>query len=264
MKDSRSYSVFPSNLNYAETFRRLRDRLGKMKVVVDPAPNCTGVKFSMDVNGQRNLETSDFDEFLGILDEYPYPKSVYIHSHWKSDNSFATIELHMYLNSIKVEIDSGHTTLGGLHDGIREVFQMSNPEPKKSSTIPKNGCKRSVFVAHRFDSSGDAASESLCAFLRQAGYSVLDGQGYEARDIPEKVAERISSQDVFILLATPGESAWILSEAAYAKGHGKYIVILVEDGTVLNKGIIGGDFEHISFPPGIVEKAFTHLLYALP
>jgi hypothetical protein len=56
----------------------------------------------------------------------------------------------------------------------------------------------------------------------------------------------------------------IASEAAYAHGHKKYIVFLAEEGTEVKKGILGADYEHLTFPRGNVEKAFSDLLYALP
>jgi len=32
----------------------------------------------------------------------------------------------------------------------------------------------------------------------------------------------------------------------------------------VKKGILGADYEHLLFPPGNIEKAFSDLLYALP
>ena len=49
---------------------------------------------------------------------------------------------------------------------------------------------------------------------RPRGFDILEGSGYEARDIPDKVAEKIMSQDIFICLVTPGDTLWILSETA--------------------------------------------------
>ncbi len=57
---------------------------------------------------------------------------------------------------------------------------------------------------------------------------------------------------------------WILSEAAYAKGKNKYIIIICQDDITFNKGIIGGDYEHLTFPKDLIEKCFSDLVYALP
>jgi hypothetical protein len=90
------------------------------------------------------------------------------------------------------------------------------------------------------------------------------GAGYEAKDIPEKVAMKIDCQDIFICLVTSGDTIWILSEAAYAKGKSKYLIIICQDGVPFNKGIIGGDYEHLPFPEASIEKCFSDLVYALP
>ena len=101
-------------------------------------------------------------------------------------------------------------------------------------------------------------------FLIRLGFNVKEGTGYETRDIPDKVASKIDHQDIFICLVTPGDSSWILSETAYAKGKSKYLIIICQDEISFNKGIIGGDYEHMSFNEGAVEQCFSDLVYALP
>jgi ribosome maturation factor RimP len=101
-------------------------------------------------------------------------------------------------------------------------------------------------------------------FLRRLGFDVAEGAGYEARDIPEKVGDRIRSQDIFLCVATPGDSSWLLSEAAFAKALGKHVIILCQADVEFNKGIIGSEHEYLSFPRGNVEKIYCDLLYALP
>jgi hypothetical protein len=96
------------------------------------------------------------------------------------------------------------------------------------------------------------------------GFDVKEGSGYKARDIPDKVAGKIRSQDILICLVTPGDTSWILSEAAFAKGQNKYIVVVCQEEVTFNKGIIGGDYEHLSFPKDNVEKCFSDLVLALP
>ena len=110
-----------------------------------------------------------------------------------------------------------------------------------------------VFLAHRFDDEGTVTAAILGRFLRRLGYDVKEGEGYEARDIPSKVSERISSQDIFICIATKGDHAWILSEAAYAKALKKYIILMCRDDTTFNKGILGQNYEHMTCPSGFVE-----------
>jgi hypothetical protein len=54
--------------------------------------------------------------------------------------------------------------------------------------------KKTFFLAYRLDDTGKVISASLGTFLRRLGFDVSEGSGYEARDIPENVADnRISS-----------------------------------------------------------------------
>ena len=87
---------------------------------------------------------------------------------------------------------------------------------------------------------------------------------YEARDIPQKVRERILTQDILICLVTSGDSSWLLSETTFAMAHNKYIVIICEENIDLKKGILGMDYEHIPFPKNNIEKSFSDIVYALP
>jgi hypothetical protein len=104
----------------------------------------------------------------------------------------------------------------------------------------------------------------LRRFLERLGFDILEGEGYEGKDIPDKVIQRINQQDIFLCLFTPGDPSWLLTEVAFAKGREKYIVIVCEEKTVINRGIIGSDYEYLPFPSGFVEKAFSDLLSALP
>ena len=153
--------------------------------------------------------------------------------------------------------------LAGLHDRIADLFQARNPVVE-NGVKSRSDLRPTVFLAHRFDELGKRYAEVVGRFLRLVGFEVLQGEGYEARDIPEKVADRIRSQDLFVCIVSGGDPTWLLSEAAFAKGLSKYMVILVEEGLAFKKGIVGADYEHLTFPKDFVEKAFNELLYALP
>ena len=104
----------------------------------------------------------------------------------------------------------------------------------------------------------------MTRLLTSIGFQVLEGSGYESRDIPSKVLDKIKQQDIFICLVTPGNHSWILSEASTAKALNKYIVIICPANTQFDKGILGQDFEYITFPEGFIEKIFIDIIYALP
>ena len=265
MRESRSYKVFPSNLDYKSAFGRLFEHMKRCKYKENQIA-CTNIRHTVTLDSTRSLETKDCSELLDILTRNPNPKQVTMHSHWdtgKSGDLGCIIIIDQRSLSVTIE-STDLNLLAGTHDSVRQLFQASNPPMEKSATLSRYEAKKSVFLAHRFDGDGKAVAHSLDRFLSRLGFYVLEGVGYEARDIPSKVSDRINSQDIFLCIATKGNHSWILSEAAYAKALNKYIILMCEDGIDFDKGILGQDYEYISFPHECIEKAFTDLLYALP
>ena len=265
MRETRRYAVFPSNLDYAATFSHLREHMERCKYKEDVSA-CERIRHTVHLPDERSLETKDYGEFLEILRQTKPTGRVETHSHWdtgKSGDLGCIITISSTEVSVVIE-SSDLNLVAGTHDIIRQLFQASNPLKERSTSLARFNVKKSVFLAHRFDAEGKTTADVVEKFLRRLGYNVLTGEGYEAKEIPTKVLDRISTQDMFMCVVTKGDHHWILSEAAYAKGIGKYIILLCEKGIDFNPGILGRDYEHIVFPPGFIEKAFSDLLYALP
>ncbi len=265
MKEIRTYPVYPSNLDVPAAFAQVGEHLAHSKYD-EHLGYCSSQRFSVQVSEHRSIHAGSFAEFLRVLQQHPQGVPLTVHSHWqnkKREDIMCGITVER--NMLRVEIEASDlNTMAGLHDRVRELFHASVPQPDKSPALSRYPLKKSVFVAHRFDDGGKAAADALVRFVRRLGFGVTEGEGYEAGDIPEKVADRIRSQDIFICLVTAGDPSWILSEASFAKALGKYVVILRQQDVVFNKGIIGSDYEHLSFPDGSIEKAYCDLLYALP
>ncbi len=263
MRDLRSYCVYPSDINLPRAFAKAKEALSRLGFE-EVSSGCDQIRYSVHLPAERRLSSTVYSEFLEILNDYPHPKAVFTHSHWKTKNAPLSLDIDVSSRNIEIAVSGGRSDILAVHDTLKDVFRASNPEADRSPSLSQYNLKKSVFLAHRFDETGKSAAEPIRIFLRRLGFDVIDGEGYESRDIPEKVADRIRSQDILLLLVTPGDSTWVLSEAAYAKGKNKYIVALVQDGLTPNKGIIGSDHEHITFPEGRIEKAFNDLLFALP
>lgn len=265
MKETRKYTVCPSDLEPLGCFERFRDYLKKCGFTPEPDPLCRNMGSSLHFGDTRILRSSDFAEFLETLRDNPRAFPIMMHFHWvRKKDSFA-IDIGLWKSRIEVTIGADDPTImAAVHDKVAEIFSASNPVPDKSPSVSKCDLKRSVFLAHRFDEQGNKTASVLATFVRRLGFDVKEGDGYETRDIPGKVADRIRSQDVFICLVTSGDASWILSETAFAKGLNKYIVLVAQQDVSFSKGIIGGDYEHMSFPEGNVEKVFSDLLYVLP
>lgn len=261
MNDIRTYSVYPSNLNILSAFRKfdefLKERDWKEEYIYQG---------ELNISPFRKLEAKNFIEFIKLLENYPNSMPITLSAYWKKKNKLRfenTIGLKNKYINISVTSDD-LDVISSVHDNLQEFFQASNPQQNQFDRLSRYGLKKSIFLAHKFDDYGKTQSEILKTYLERLGFDVKEGIGYEAKNIPEKVANKIDSQDIFICLVTSKEYNWILSEAAYAKGKNKYIIIICQKGIKFNKGIIGGDYEHLLFPNNFLEKCFSDLIYALP
>jgi hypothetical protein len=265
MRDTRTYSLFPSNLSLPDAFRA-SDRSLSSLGYTEASGLCGSTGYSATVDSTRMLSTDTWKEFLPILDHYPRPQRIDVHSHWRAQKH-EDIELLIHVRPDEIEIAVGSAdpaVLELLHAELQRAFGASNPTPQKSCSLSKPQLKKSIFLAHRFDECGKDTAAAVEKFLSRCGFSVVQGEGYEARMVPAKVAERIENQDILLALFTPGEATWVSSEAAFALAKRKYVVFLAQEGLDVKKGIAGADYEHLTFPQGQVEKAFSDLIYALP
>lgn len=257
--------VYPSDLDMLKAFRQVAEHLARCNYS-ERLGYCQNQRFVLHVHENRSIHAGSFCEFLEVLDKHPRALPLGVHSHWQTQKlEDVMCGIDVSRRSLEVSAEAADlNTMAALHDKVRDIFDASAPQPEKSPYLSRCDIKKSVFVAHRFDEAGKAVAERLMSFLRRLGYDVAEGAGYEARDIPGKVADRIRSQDIFLCLATQGDTSWLLSEAAFAKAMEKYLIILCQEGVQFNKGILGSDHENLSFARGNVEKVFCDLLYALP
>ncbi len=268
MHDVRKYTVYPSNLDILECFKNLKKSLDKLALQED-IQFCDKTSYYLRINDWRNLNCQDFNEFLDVLEKYPSAFLINIHSHFgeksKDDKDHFGLSIYIAKEYIEITVSAQDFNLiSGMHERLSEIFQATNPPIDRSGRLSKYQLKKSIFIAHRFDEVGQKNASTLLKFLTRLGFKVIEGSGYETRDIPEKVTDKIRSQDILICIVTPGDSTWIMGETAFAKALDKYIIILCQDSLNVNKGIIGNDYEHLSFPENNIEKCFSDLLYALP
>ncbi len=221
--------------------------------------------FSLRLGDERRLNAYTFDEFMQLFEEYPYALPIMTHSHWVKNNGLITLDLEISSSGLEIGVSSHEiAVVSGIHDRLAQLFKAHNPPKLKSTTLSRYNLKKSIFLAHRFDEQGKDIAWKLSAFLSRLGFDVVEGEGYETQNIPDKVAARIRSQDILLAVITSGDASWVLSEIAFSKGLNKYIIILCEEGLSFNKGIIGGDYEHLPFPKDRVETTYSDLLYTLP
>ena len=264
MRDKRTYSVYPSNLNILDAFKKVRQYFNDNGYIEDDKI-CDNIKHVLKPGKDRSLETKKYDEFLLLLDKYPLSLPIIVHSHWRKEGKDVACIINISSSNIDTLVESDDIDrITVIHEAIKEIFEANNPIAEDMRKRSRFDVKKSVFIAHRFDDEGNTIANELKKFLSRLGFDVLEGSGYEASDIPDKVSRKIESQDIFICIVTPGDNTWIISEAGYAKALKKYIVVLSEEGSEFNKGIIGADYEYISFPKDNITNIYSELLYALP
>lgn len=264
MNDIRAYTTYSSDPNLQGCFRLVWDYFSDCRYK-ENWKACEQASISFTVNANRTITLRSFKEMDRLFEQHPRPEKLHLHTHWKARGEVIRFMVTAEPSVLVVSVQSDDPNLvAGVHERVKGIFKASGDTPERSPDPRRTQCRKSVFVAHRFDDTGRATSATLCTFLRRLGFSVSEGEGYQANAVPDKVAERIMSQDIFLCLVTPGDPSWLQTEAGFAKGKGKYIILLIQEGEPFNKGIVGADYEHMLFPKGTVEKAFNDLLYALP
>lgn len=262
MKDYRDYPAYPSDLNVLNSFKKFEEYLSKCNFNEVPgASSCF-----LYPTTSRTIHSEIFKEFMELLKQFPNSMPVSIEGYFINDKKEKVkCDIKISNSTLEVAIKSEDLNIiSSFHERIKEFFKASNPLDNEDKPVSRCGLKKTVFLAHRFDYNGNEISSRLILFLRRLGFDVLEGSGYEAKDIPDKVMRKIMSQDLFICVVTPGDSSWILSEASTAKALNKYLILICQSGTNFNKGIIGEDYEYLEFHDDNIEKIYSDLLYALP
>ena len=172
------------------------------------------------------------------------------------------VEIGRYRGTVDVSVDFPEADIVRLlQEQLRVDFQL------QKAPIPSSDARRAiypqptVFLGRHFDERAVAIAQKLKEFLRLAGLNVIEGEQYTAQSIPTKVMERIDAQDIYIGLITSNpEHDWLIAEVSYARGKGKHIVVIAEQGSKFNPTVLGHDFEQIRFLDANIEQSFIPLL----
>lgn len=148
--------------------------------------------------------------------------------------------------------------LDGMEDLRTRVAALENTLLKASPNL-------SCFLSYRFNPRSKSYVLELTRFLGLVGVNVVTGLGYEPRKISEKVIERLreGGHSFFIYLITrEGESTWTRDELAVARGSDLPLVLLVEKGGEIGKGLLA-DWEYIEFEVDHIGDAFIPIMEAV-
>ena len=182
--------------------------------------------------------------------------------------------LHIYSDSPSAETTA--TLLQVLEESLK-LKRLSPPiedddeidEIKKrllfiEQQIGQKDRQLTCFFSYRFNDYTKPLALELIRFLELAGVQVISGAGYEPRKLSDKVMSRLEQpMDFFIYLVSgDGESTWTRDELGIAHVKGYAVVLLVEKGAKIEKGILG-DWEYLEFVPGHISDTFVGIMEAI-
>ena len=261
MKKHISYRVWPSDLRLEEELGLLEDFASERGL----APHSQGpFLLTVDVDRHQKVECDTLEEWVEYMKHSPEREGFRVCLRYVDDeqDSHLDVDVIHSFNRVKVDVSSDKADwVESAHAMISRVFQLSNPAVLEGDGTREKLLDATVFIGRHFDASADVYSASLQKFLELLDFDVKQGKGYTSQPIPDKVKDRIDSQDIFIVVVSgSGTHEWLTAEPSYALGRDKHVILMVEEGVSYNPTILGQDLEQIRFPRGHIEKTFIPLL----
>lgn len=255
-----SYHQWPRDTNFAERID-LVDRNVKKKFRL--RRTSLGLRIWDNsfhlVKSDRERYTCDtHKEFMQVLNTVPHFKSFDWHSTYAPTLSLAPFSMKRYGVGIDftwseidvaVHADNNLGFIEEVHTLIKDLLDLSNPVRVDKDEYKRKMLDPTIFVARHFDEQGNRYYSNLADFLYLLGFNVVQGEEYSSEGIPEKVKRRIELQDIAIVVVSGiRDHSWLLSEASFALGKGKHLILMVETDASLETALLGKDFEYIRFP----------------
>lgn len=253
------YHIWPRDINFGEKFNSLMKYMNDRNFELSQS---TLTQFIIIENKYNSYSFGSIEEFIELLQKLPYMN--YFHTKLRFIKNNDDIYLYFTYNarSIDVSVDTkDNDFLETLHNFIKENFNLDNPYLNSDDQNRAFYPNPTIFIGRHFDENASLKYRKLSDFLTQIGFSIKEGEDYSSSSIPEQVKSRINSQDIFIALITGDKNHdWIVSEASYAHGRDKHIILIIENGSSFNPSILGNDLEQIRFSADCIEKSFHKLI----
>ncbi|MDO9535577.1 MAG: hypothetical protein Q7J85_09690 [Bacillota bacterium] len=144
----------------------------------------------------------------------------------------------------------------------RRIDDIESRVTALETTVAETPLK--CFLSFRFSDTSSAIAREVEQFLSLLGIEVVSGIEYEPRRVEDKVRDRILSGVDFVvyLITSEGESSWLRDELATATAQGAIPIPLIEDGCILEEGLLG-NIEYIPFSPGHPGDSWIRLVQAV-
>jgi hypothetical protein len=232
---------------------------------------------AVSIESLKDLHTSEFPIKIRFLKDNAY-RSVHFSIHTTyffvdtydfekapSDEIHRIIQETLGLAEPTEEDKRGFFSLPAINDLLWKVYDRVEEISKRLDIgQEKAPDQMRCFVSFRFDDHNKALAFELREFMELAGLDFVSGLGFEPRSISEKVLERLSGPlHIFVIIfSSSGDSSWLNQEIGAARTRGLPILVLKEEGSAANAGMLV-DTEYLVFPKDNISKAFVGILQAL-
>jgi hypothetical protein len=178
MKDTRTYKIYPSNLDIVDAIKQFDEYLSK----ADYKPNNQYNKYLvLEVDPYRKLYAGSWAEFIDLLERYPAALPKFDFRWKKNGNIEITVQVNFYASMLEMSAKSDDPDrVAGLHEILKTVFKASNP-PVSYKPISRYNLKKSIFITHRFDDRGKEIAGIISNYCSLLGFEVKDGMGWDTK-----------------------------------------------------------------------------------
>lgn len=272
MFKTENYHVRPKEIDFAETIEAVHEWLCEEFRLAQASSRGRqwDLSYGVVISPTERFVCDSHKELIAVLSAKRTWEAFHWHNTYRPRGWFKAlkqqrrgvgIDVSARAVEVAVHADDDLGFIERVHGHMRDAFGLIRIERTDADPYRRKMVDPSVFVARHFDLSGERQYLQLYNFLSLLGFQVMQGEEYASTDIPEKVKHRIDQQDVVVVLVTGDrEHSWLVSEAGYALGKGKHIVVLVESCTSFDAAILGSDLERIGFDESRVEQVFVPLL----
>jgi len=155
MHESRTYTIFPSNLDILATVQATFDQFARFGYEEDRNSSCKEIRVDVHPTDDRWLSGSTCAALIEILAQYPHPHRMSAHLHWKNDSETISLDLSYSQRDLRIGLAGSLKTIAAFHDALRQTWKAESVTKERTSLVNRFSAKPTVFLARRFDKHGE-------------------------------------------------------------------------------------------------------------